>query len=172
MRQRIRSVERARSEKSLVLVVAGVVLAVIALGVVAVGNALVTPPSSAQLRLVPSATTSTAIPVVPTATHVHPASAPLIPVDVSVYTIEGTMADGKPTHVGACAVSVAQFPLGTILNLYNSDGSFNRQCLAEDTGSSIGYGQIDLAMPGDSVGATQWGRRHLWVRVMRRGWSG
>ncbi|GAC1350085.1 MAG: hypothetical protein NVSMB27_29260 [Ktedonobacteraceae bacterium] len=172
MRQRMRRVERARFEKFLAFVVAGVVLAVvIALGVLAVGNVLVTPPPSAHPRLVPSATPSTPIAIIPTATHARPASTPLIPVNVSVYTIEGTMADGKPTHVGACAVSVAQFPLGTILNLYNTDGSFNRQCLAEDTGDSIGYGQIDLAMPGDSIGATQWGRRHLWVRVMRWGWS-
>ncbi len=166
MRQRI---QRADSKKSLALIVAGVVLVVIVLGVLAVGNVLVTPPSSARPQLVPSAKTSTAVSVISPTSRVLSATPPLIPVNVSVYTIEGIMADGKPTHIGACAVSVAQFPLGTILNLYNSDGSFNRQCLAEDTGNSIGYGEIDLAMPGDSVGATQWGRRHLWARVMRRG---
>jgi 3D (Asp-Asp-Asp) domain-containing protein len=146
-------------------------MAVVALGVLAVGHVLVIPPPTVRPQLVPAVKGSTAVPVVPTATHARAASPPLIPVDVSAYTIEGTMADGKPTHLGACAVSLAQFPLGTILNLYNSDGSFNRQCLAEDTGNAIGYGQIDLAMPKDSVGATKWGRRHLWARVMRRGWS-
>jgi len=81
------------------------------------------------------------------------------------------MADGKQTHVGACAVSTAQFPLGTILYLYNADGSFNRQCLAEDTGNDVHVGQIDIAMPGDAAGATRWGIRHLWARVARWGWG-
>ena len=171
MRPHVRRGERARSEKSLALVVGGVVLVVMALGGHACGKGFVTPPPSVRPGLVPSATTSTPLSVVPTATHARPASTPLISVNVSAYTIEGIMADGKPTHVGACAVSIAQFPLGTILDLYTSDGSFNRQCVAEDTGSSIGSGQIDLAMPGDSVGATQWGRRHLWAYVMRWGWG-
>jgi 3D (Asp-Asp-Asp) domain-containing protein len=96
----------------------------------------------------------------------------LIPVEVRAYTIEGPMADGKWTHRGACAVSTAQFPLGTILYLYNPYGSFNSQCIAEDTGSDIGYGQIDLAMPDDTAGATRWGVRHLLARVVRRGWGG
>lgn len=95
----------------------------------------------------------------------------LIPVTVRAYTLQGPMADGKQTHAGACAVSAAQFPLGTILYLYNADGSFNRQCLAEDTGSDIQYGQIDVAMPGDVNGATNWGTRHMWARVVRRGWG-
>ena len=81
------------------------------------------------------------------------------------------MADGQWTHVGACAVSQTQFPLGTILSLYNVDGSFNRRCLAEDTGSGIAYGQIDVAMPGDAVGATHWGKRQMWVCVVRWGWG-
>jgi 3D (Asp-Asp-Asp) domain-containing protein len=109
--------------------------------------------------------------VVVTATHSSSQPPQLIPVTVRVYTIEGQMADGKPTHVGACAVSTAQFPLGTILYLYNADGSFNRQCMAEDTGSDIQYGQIDVAMPGDVNGATNWGTRHMWARVVRRGWG-
>ncbi len=173
MRQCDRRGERVRFEKSLALVMLEVVLAVMALGGCAADNGLVTPPPSVRPGLVPSATAaSTPLSVVPTAAHARPAPTPLISVNVSAYTVEGTMADGKPTRVGACAVSIAQFPLGTILDLYNSDGSFNRQCVAEDTGGSISYGQIDLAMPGDSVGATQWGRRHLWAHVLRWGWSG
>ena len=95
----------------------------------------------------------------------------LIPVTVTAYTLEGQMTDGKWTHVGACAVFPAQFPLGSIIALYNPDGTFNRQCTAEDTGPSVGTGDIDLAMPGDEAGATRWGTRHLLAKVVRRGWG-
>jgi 3D (Asp-Asp-Asp) domain-containing protein len=111
---------------------------------------------------------STVVTVTSTRTSQRPQ---LIPVTVRAYTLQGPMADGKQTRAGACAVSVAQFPLGTILYLYNADGSFNRQCMAEDTGSDIQYGQIDVAMPGDVNGATNWGTRHMWARVVRRGWG-
>lgn len=99
----------------------------------------------------------------------HPAK--MIPVKVTAYTLEGKMTDGKETHVGACAVSTAQFPLGSVIYLYNPDGTFNRQCVAEDTGPSIGNGEIDLAMPGDEASATRWGTRNLLARVMRWGWD-
>ena len=95
----------------------------------------------------------------------------LIPVTVTAYTLEGQMTDGNWTHVGACAVSPAQFPLGSIIALYNPDGTFNQQCTAEDTGPSVGNGDIDLAMPGDEAGATRWGTRHLLAKVVRRGWG-
>src|SRR5438132_11126610 len=61
------------------------------------------------------------------------ANAELATVKVTVYTTSGKMADGRWAYLGACAVSVSQFPLGTILALYNPDGSFNRFCTAEDT---------------------------------------
>jgi len=106
------------------------------------------------------------------ATTTRPPQRPqLISVTVRAYALQGPMADGKQTHAGACAVSTAQFPLGSILYLYNADGSFNRQCLAEDTGGDIQYGQIDVAMPGDATGATNWGTRYMWARVVRRGWG-
>ncbi len=105
------------------------------------------------------------------AKHTSPRPTNLIPVQVTAYTLEGPMADGKWTHVGACAVSTAQFPLGSIIFLYNPDGTFNRQCVAEDTGPGIGSGDIDLAMPGDQAGAIRWGTRHLLAKVVRRGWG-
>ena len=93
----------------------------------------------------------------------------MISMVVRAYTIQGKMADGKQTHVGACAVSAAQFPLGTILKLYNEDGSFDRQCVAEDTGHGISNGEIDVAMPGDEAGAARWGVRHMLVEVVHTG---
>jgi len=101
-----------------------------------------------------------------------PANIKLIPVHVRAYTIEGMMADGKATHVGACAVSPDQFPLGTVLYLYNKDDhTFNRQCTAEDTGGDIEDGEVDIALPGDSEEATKWGQKDLLARVVRRGWD-
>lgn len=95
------------------------------------------------------------------------ASGPMIPVNVTAYSLQGRMADGNWTHWGACAVYTGQFPFGTIINIYNQDGSFNRQCIAEDTGSAITYGHIDLAFPGDESAAIQWGRQYLYARVVR-----
>ena len=94
----------------------------------------------------------------------------LAAVKVSAYAINGRMADGNWTYLGACAVETAQFPLGSIIALYNTDGTFNRQCTAEDTGA-IGYGRIDLAMPGDETGALRWGVRDLLARAIRYGWG-
>jgi 3D (Asp-Asp-Asp) domain-containing protein len=106
-----------------------------------------------------------------TATATRSPQRQMILVQVSAYTLEGRMADGQWVHLGACAVSPRQFPLGTILALYNLDGSFNRRCLAEDTGAGIASGQIDVAMPGDAAGATRWGKRQMWVCVLRWGWG-
>jgi 3D (Asp-Asp-Asp) domain-containing protein len=146
---------------------------VVALVVAVLGSRSVNNAPTTSTRPRPTPMTSVSIVISPTATRTL-ASDPtqLIPVLVRAYTIEGRMADGKWTYLGACAVSTGQFPLGTILYLYNADGSFNRQCLAEDTGGDIAYGQVDLAMPGDTAGATRWGIRHLFARVMRWGWDG
>jgi 3D (Asp-Asp-Asp) domain-containing protein len=154
----------------LIIALGGVVVALVVavLSSRSVNNA---PTTSTRPR--PTPVTSVSIVVSPTAASTpvsHPTQ--LIPVQVRAYTIEGRMADGKWTYLGACAVSTGQFPLGTILYLYNADGSFNRQCLAEDTGGDIAYGQIDLAMPSDTASATRWGVRHLFARVMRWGWDG
>jgi len=90
---------------------------------------------------------------------------------VTAYSDQGAMADGNSTYWGACAVYPPQFPFGTVIALYNSDGSFSRQCTAEDTGGAIGYGHIDLAMPGDEPGASDWGVRYLSAQVLRWGWG-
>ncbi len=90
---------------------------------------------------------------------------------VTAYSDRGAMADGHLTYWGACAVYPPQFPFGTVIALYNADGSFNRRCTAEDTGGAIGYGHIDLAMPGDEAGASDWGVRYLSAQVLRWGWG-
>lgn len=90
---------------------------------------------------------------------------------VSAYTHSGPMADGNWTHAGACAVSLSQFPLGTVLALYDPDGSFDRQCTAEDTNASIEYGSIRLAMPDNTANAQKWGTRNLLAKALRTGWG-
>lgn len=121
-----------------------------------------------------SVATSPSAPVVPTPQATTPpatsASGAMIPVNVTAYALQGRMADGNWTHWGACAVYTSQFPFGTLINIYNRDASFNRQCIAEDTGGAISYGHIDLAFPGDESAAIQWGRQYLYARVVRWGW--
>lgn len=96
----------------------------------------------------------------------------LITLEVSAYSLQERMADGNWTYVGACSVSTAQFPLGTIIAFYNGDGSFNRQCTAEDSAGYIAYGYIELAMPGNQAAAIQWGIRTMSAQVLRWGWGG
>ncbi|HEV7237133.1 MAG TPA: hypothetical protein VGN15_13175 [Ktedonobacteraceae bacterium] len=95
----------------------------------------------------------------------------MTPISVSAYSQNARMADGNWTHAGACAVSLSQFPLGTIIALYNIDGSFNRQCIVEDTAPAIDYGSLRLAMPGNTAGITTWGVRNLLARAVRIGWG-
>jgi 3D (Asp-Asp-Asp) domain-containing protein len=95
----------------------------------------------------------------------------LMTLKVAGYATQGRMADGNSIYAGACAVSTAQFPLGTVLALYNADGSLNRQCTAEDTSASITPDQIYLAMPGNDEGVSHWGVRMLMVQVLRWGWG-
>lgn len=90
---------------------------------------------------------------------------------VTASSLEGRMADGNWAHSGACAVSLSQFALGTIIVLYNADGSFSRECTAEDTGSDIRYGNIALVMPNDEAAAMRWGTRYLAAQVVRLGWG-
>src|SRR5947209_9961585 len=60
--------------------------------------------------------------------HAVAADAEMMSVKVTVSTRSGLMADGKVTYLGACAVSLAQFPLGTRIALYDADGTFEREC--------------------------------------------
>src|SRR5437588_12463578 len=60
----------------------------------------------------------------------------LVTVKVTAYAASGRMADGNRTY----AVSPSQFPLGTIIALYDANGSLVRQCTAEDTNKTIPYG--------------------------------
>jgi hypothetical protein len=95
----------------------------------------------------------------------------LMTLKVAAYATQGRMADGNRIYAGACAVSTAQFPLGTVLALYDTDGSLNRQCTAEDTSASITPGEIYLAMPGNDASVSHWGVRAFSVQVLRWGWG-
>jgi hypothetical protein len=92
--------------------------------------------------------------------------------EVSANSVQGRMADGNWPNTGACSVSTAQFPLGTIIALYNSDGSFNRQCTAEDTAATIDFGHVELVVPGNKAAVTQWGIRTMPAQILRWGWGG
>ena len=49
---------------------------------------------------------------------------------VTAYTLNEPMADGNWSHLGACAVAPDQFSFGTVIALYNTEGSCNQQCTA------------------------------------------
>ncbi|HLJ36767.1 MAG TPA: hypothetical protein VKU38_24125 [Ktedonobacteraceae bacterium] len=92
-------------------------------------------------------------------------------VKVTASTFSGRMTDGNWSYAGACIVSPDQFSLGSIIALYNSDGSFNLQCTAEDSNQTITYGQIGLIIPGDAGATQSWGTQYLTARVLRIGWG-
>lgn len=96
--------------------------------------------------------------------------------NMAVLTVEASsqeirMTDGRWAYEGACIVSRKQFPLGTVIALYNQDGTFNRQCTAEESSSNVGYGLIYLAMPGNTAAAQHWGKRDLLAHIERWGWG-
>ena len=99
------------------------------------------------------------------------ANAGILTLTVSASSARGRMTDGNWTYPGACSVSTAQFPLGTIIALYNSDGSFNRQCTAENTESDSDFGHIELVMPGNQAAVMQWGTRTMSAQILRLGWG-
>ena len=91
--------------------------------------------------------------------------------NITAYARDGRMADGRWSYFGACAVSRSQFPFGTIIDLYDQDGDFTLECIAEDTASGIGNGHISLAMPGDVTSALHWGTHKLMAQIVRWGWG-
>src|SRR5579863_1269872 len=92
-------------------------------------------------------------------------------VKVTASAFFGKMADGNWSYAGACAVSPDQFSLGSMIALYNTDGSFNRQCTVEDSNPNIPDNQIVLMMPGNVAVTQKWGTQYLLVRVLRIGWG-
>lgn len=92
-------------------------------------------------------------------------------VKVTASTFSGRMTDGNWSYAGACIVSPDQFPLGSIIALYDNDGSFNLQCTAEDSDQTISYGQIGLILSDATSASQSWGTKYLMVHVLRIGWG-
>lgn len=91
----------------------------------------------------------------------------MVSVTATFYTDIGTMADGQQTHLGACAVYIPQFPLGTKISLYYS-GDLSQPaytCTAEDTGTHICWNDIDVALPGEVAEAIQLGDQQMLLQV-------
>ena len=97
---------------------------------------------------------------------VEAASNRLLPVIVTAYSDQGTMADGHQTRLGACAALVTQFPFGTKIQLF-SPNNLNQpvfSCTVEDTGTHVCQNHIDVAMPGLAQRAIQFGRQQMLLK--------
>lgn len=101
--------------------------------------------------------------------HTLTANAKMLSVNVTTYHEEGRMADGHWAYNGACAVSPAQFPFGTVIALYNQDGSFIRQCVAEDTTPTLKSGHIALVVPDGTTDLNKWTNRQLSFQILHWG---
>lgn len=91
-------------------------------------------------------------------------------VSVTAYSDQGTMADGHQAHFGACAALTSQFPFGTEVQLFNANNPNQAQiqCVVEDTGSHVCQNTIDVAMPGHTNSAIQFGRQQMLLKVIGR----
>jgi hypothetical protein len=96
------------------------------------------------------------------------ASSSLIPVAVTFYSDQGTMADGQQTHLGACAALETQFAFGTKIQLFSPQNLKQPQfsCTIEDTGVHICQNNIDVALPGQAQRAIQLGLQHMQLKVV------
>ncbi|HWS84987.1 MAG TPA: hypothetical protein VN207_12105 [Ktedonobacteraceae bacterium] len=76
----------------------------------------------------------------------HPSTGQMTAIKATFYTDVGTMADGHPTHVGACASYLPQFPFGTMLKLYHPNDLNHPAytCTVEDSGTHICQNNIDV----------------------------
>jgi Carbohydrate binding domain len=141
------------------------------------GSATPTPMPTATTN--PSTATPTATPMpntpVPTATPKPntpvPTSTPggnLVPVVVTFYSDIGLMADGQPTHLGACAALTTQYAFGTMIQLYDPQNlnTIQYSCTIEDTGVHICQDNIDVSLPGQTDLAIQLGVKHWLLKVV------
>ncbi len=96
------------------------------------------------------------------------ASSKLQSVAVTFYSDQGTMADGRQTHVGACAALVTQFAFGTKIQLFDPQNLKRPQfsCAIEDTGVHICQNDIDVALPGQADRAIQLGLKQMRLKVV------
>ena len=147
-----------------------------------------TPTSIATVGITPTATSVPTVGITPIPTRVLPTVVPtaapptgnnpptptpiptdkLIAVSVTFYSDQGFMADGQQTHRGACAVWAKQFPLGTMIKLYDPSDLSQAvyTCTAEDTGTHICQNNIDVALPGQDALAIQLGVKSMKLQVV------
>jgi 3D (Asp-Asp-Asp) domain-containing protein len=96
------------------------------------------------------------------------ASSSLQSATVTFYSDQGTMADGRQTHIGACAAFVPQFAFGTKIQLFDPGNLKHPQfsCTIEDTGVHICQNDIDVALPGQADRAIQLGHKQMRLKVV------
>ena len=92
----------------------------------------------------------------------------LTTVSVTFYSDQGLMADGQPTHIGACAALISQFKFGTEIQLFDPKDLNHAKfsCTVEDTGSHICQNDIDVALPGQAREAINLGIESLGLKVV------
>src|SRR5258708_7223486 len=101
--------------------------------------------STSPLVATPNQPTPAATPNQPPQGNSPPAGQ-MTSVKATFYTDVGTMADGHPSHVGACAAYLPQFPFGTMLKLYHPNDLKQPAytCTVEDSGTHICHNNIDV----------------------------
>lgn len=89
-----------------------------------------------------------------------------IAVTITAYCLQGRTRRGNLVREGIIAVDRALFPLGREVDLFVGRRSLGRY-LADDTGSAITGGRIDVWME-DCAEARRFGRRRGYAQLVRR----
>ncbi len=95
------------------------------------------------------------------------AGAQMLKVNVSAH-VNHSITLIKVNDASLCSVATSQFAIGSVLALYNSDGTFNRRCIAVDKEHGAKNGQISLVF-SDLKSVANWHTHQMYVQVVNNG---
>ena len=88
-------------------------------------------------------------------------------VAATAYDLSGITRAGTRPHVGIVSADSAFLPLGTRIRVSGA-GQFSGIYLVADTGAKVVGRHIDIYVPSRIL-ANRFGRRYVWVSVLKRG---
>ena len=88
-------------------------------------------------------------------------------VQATAFCLHGTTAAGTRSHTGTAAADPNFLPMGTVVRVHDA-GPYSGEYLITDTGGKVVGRHIDLRLSSRRE-ARQFGKRILWVQVIRWG---
>lgn len=94
---------------------------------------------------------------------------PAMEFKATAYAQSGITKSGEVTREGVVAADPTILPLGSMVRIEGA-GEYDGVYKVSDTGSKVKGRHVDIYMP-EYREAKQFGRRRVWVRVLRWGWG-